>query len=374
MTDQATLNARRDPLETQIQHPNDRNRELVRCAVLAANSHNTQPWLFDVSQDRITIRPDDRRRCPIVDPDDHHLHVSLGCAAENIVIAATGFGLVAAPRIASDGSFIEIDLHEETIEASPLIDAIPLRQSTRIKFDGTPLTDAERAGLRDAATGPGVGFHLIEEPEEKAALLEMVVAGNADQMANPAFVKELLEWIRCSTRKAETERDGLFGRCLGNPGLPEWMGQVISPVVFRVGPECAKLREQIDSASALAVFVSAHDTPKNWVETGRAFQRFALAATSLGLLHAHINQAIEVPAQREHVARLLRSKDERPSLVLRIGRGQRLPNSYRRDVDAVMTQNKKGHEHNGFQPEKSSLPDPAGFHPARDRIFAETFG
>ena len=46
--------------------------EVVRYATLAANSHNTQPWRFMVEEKRITIAPDFSRRCPAVDPDDHH--------------------------------------------------------------------------------------------------------------------------------------------------------------------------------------------------------------------------------------------------------------------------------------------------------------
>ena len=57
--------------------------ELVRFATLAANSHDTQPWKFSIKDSSISIAPDYARRCPIVDPDDHHLFVSLGCATEN---------------------------------------------------------------------------------------------------------------------------------------------------------------------------------------------------------------------------------------------------------------------------------------------------
>jgi hypothetical protein len=46
--------------------------ELVRYATLAASSHNTQPWYFQVLPDRIRILPDFARRCPAVDHDDHH--------------------------------------------------------------------------------------------------------------------------------------------------------------------------------------------------------------------------------------------------------------------------------------------------------------
>ncbi len=66
--------------------------DFIRYATLAANSHNTQPWKFRVGQDRIEILPDLARRTPAVDPDDHHLFASLGCAAENLALAAGARG------------------------------------------------------------------------------------------------------------------------------------------------------------------------------------------------------------------------------------------------------------------------------------------
>ena len=65
----------------------------MRAATLAANSHNTQPWIFTAAANAITIAPDFGRRCPAVDPDDHHLFASLGCATENLVHAAAAIGL-----------------------------------------------------------------------------------------------------------------------------------------------------------------------------------------------------------------------------------------------------------------------------------------
>jgi hypothetical protein len=61
--------------------------DLIRYATLAANSHNTQPWRFKISDVGIEILPDMARQIAIVDPDNHHLFASLGCAAENLAIA-----------------------------------------------------------------------------------------------------------------------------------------------------------------------------------------------------------------------------------------------------------------------------------------------
>ena len=69
------------------------SQELVRYATLAPSSHNTQCWKFALDGQSVIILPDLSRRCPVVDPDDHHLCVSLGCAAENLVQAGLAPGL-----------------------------------------------------------------------------------------------------------------------------------------------------------------------------------------------------------------------------------------------------------------------------------------
>src|SRR5450631_4023937 len=119
-------------------------RELIRYATLAANSHNTQPWKFKSEQRCITIAPDFARRCPAVDPDDHHLFVSLGCAAENAHHAAHAHGLEAS--IVSDPSRtddLRVVLEPTTAVRTKLFEAITDRQCTRAPFDGAALTAAD---------------------------------------------------------------------------------------------------------------------------------------------------------------------------------------------------------------------------------------
>lgn len=77
-------------------------RELVRYATLAPSSHNTQCWKFALAERAVSIFPDYARRCPVVDPDDHHLFVSLGCAAENLVQAAPAMGLHCEPALVAE--------------------------------------------------------------------------------------------------------------------------------------------------------------------------------------------------------------------------------------------------------------------------------
>jgi hypothetical protein len=70
------------------------SQELVRYATLAPSSHNTQCWKFALNDNgrSITILPGLARRCPVVDPDEHHIFVTLGCATENMIQAALAHG------------------------------------------------------------------------------------------------------------------------------------------------------------------------------------------------------------------------------------------------------------------------------------------
>ncbi len=98
-------------------------RELVRFATLAANSHNTQPWKFALSDNRIAIAPDLARRCPAVDPDNHHVFASLGCATENIERVAAAMGLKAHPSFVDDQ--VQILFESMVADHSVLLD-IPM--------------------------------------------------------------------------------------------------------------------------------------------------------------------------------------------------------------------------------------------------------
>ena len=172
------------------------SKELVRCATLAPSSHNTQCWKVAVVDNAITILPDLSRRTPAVDPDDHHLFVSLGCAAENLVQAALAHGLAGEVRFDAASDAVRVTLAPTPARASPLFKAIHERQCTRGDYDGKPLLNEELRLLESAATADGVRVLLLTERSAMAQVLDHVVRGNTAQLADPAFVKELKAWIR----------------------------------------------------------------------------------------------------------------------------------------------------------------------------------
>ena len=311
-------------------------RELVRYATLAANSHNTQPWQFRLSDRTILVLPDPRRRLPTVDPDDHHMFASLGCAVENIVQAARAFGLRAVPSYDPVARGIRVDLDAAPPERTDLFDAVTRRQSTRADYDGRSVPPQHLRLLEAAGNGDGVRMLLFTERQQREEILSYLVAGNSAQMDDVAFREELVSWIRFSYDDALSTKDGLFSKCSGNPVLPGWIGRLIFSQLFRKDAENRKYESQLRSSAGVAVFVSDKNEPAYWAEAGRCCQRFALQATALQLRHAFVNQPVEVPAVRRQFGTYLGIGDRRPDLVMRFGYGPELPKSLRRPVEQVI--------------------------------------
>jgi len=311
-----------------------RDRELIRFATLAANSHNTQPWVFSTSRSEITIGPDFDRRCPAVDPDDHHLFASLGCAVENLVHAAAALGVRATPTLIGDR--LVAALEPAPPMRSPLFDAIPLRQSSRAEYDGKPVPADSIRLLVGAGREPGVSLIILTDRGRISNVADYVLQGNSAQMRDAAFMQELKSWLRFSETDAVATMDGLFSRTSGNPALPAWLARPLLRLLFTEQRENAKYRDHIESSAGIAVFVSDADDRTHWVAAGRACQRFGLQATALGLKYAFINQPVEVPALRYQFASYLGVAGRRADIVLRFGVGPALPKSLRRPPDQVM--------------------------------------
>ena len=312
-------------------------RELVRYATLAPSSHNTQCWKFGLGDQSVSILPDYQRRCPIVDPDDHHLFVSLGCAAENLAQAASAMGF-RCDTVFNTGTneSLDIALVRATAVRTPLFEAIPRRQSTRSEFDGKPLANDELRRLETAGSGNGVRIHLLTNKQAMENVLDFVVQGNTAQMRDPAFVRELKHWLRFNGGQATKQGDGLFSGSSGNPTAPSWLGGLMFDWFFTETAENDKYARHVRTSAGIAVFVSELEDKHHWIAAGRAFQRFALQATAMDVRTAHLNQPVEVASLRPQFAQSIGMSSGRPDLVIRFGRGPEMPRSLRRPLDAVI--------------------------------------
>src|SRR6202162_3824216 len=77
-----------EPWQDWRTNSNDGPLVLVRAAILAASPHNTQPWLFKVTSSSIELYVDTMRHVGGLDPYRSEEHIGIGCALENLILAA----------------------------------------------------------------------------------------------------------------------------------------------------------------------------------------------------------------------------------------------------------------------------------------------
>jgi hypothetical protein len=320
---------------TQEDAMSQQTLEMVRYATLAANGHNTQPWKFAVRQDAIEIHPDYSRHLPVVDPDNRELWISLGCALENLLLAARAAGYAPAVAYPDTDEVIGVQLMADAPQAGPLFDAIPLRQTTRSVYDGHPIPAADLDTVQSLPLEPGVSLRFLTAPAEMDTALEYVNAGNLRQYADHAFVDELISWLRFNKKEAMSTLDGLYSRCSGNPAVPRWLGQMFvagTNPQQQADADAAKLR----SSAGAVVIGSDTDDKAAWVRAGQVYERLALQMTVLNVKSALLNQPIEVAELRGQFQSAIGLDASRPQLLMRFGYAADLPRSLRRPVEQVL--------------------------------------
>ena len=311
-------------------------REIIRYATLAPSGHNTQPWKFAVSGNTIRILPDFSRRLPAVDPNDRELWISLGCALENLILAADWSGYrteVTYPVPGADCIAVHLTPSQGGT-ASLLFDAIPHRQNNRSLYEGrpVPLPDLKRV---EAVTSVGVSTQVFTDTVHKEAIIEYIKAGDRTQFGDPAFVTELVSWIRFNQPEALHSLDGLYTRATGNPDVPRWLGREFLTSAS-AGQQSDTDAKKARSSAGFIVLAAASDDKPHWIETGRLYERLALTLTASGIQMAFLNQPAEVPALRSQFQSYLDLGTALPQLLLRFGYAPALPHSLRRPVEQVL--------------------------------------
>lgn len=311
--------------------------ELVRYATLAANGHNTQPWQFAIQENSIEIRPDASRRLAVVDPDERELWISLGCALENLRLAAQAAGYLPEITYPDRTDFIRVDLAPDRPQPSVLFDAIPRRQNTRCVYDGQAVATATLDQLRALPLEPGVSMRLITDRSGMETALEYVNQGNLAQYADARFVSELVQWLRFNKREVLASLDGLSTRSSGNPEVPRWLGQF-----FVTGTKPQQQAdadaEKMRSSPGAIVFASSAEDKTAWVRIGQVYERLALQMTALEIKSALLNQPIEVAGLRAQFQQAMGLGTAQPQMLLRFGYADAMPRSLRRPVDQVLVQ------------------------------------
>ncbi len=240
-------------------------KELIDYATKAPSGHNSQPWKFTIEENTIAIHPDFSCALPVVDPDYRELFISLGCAAQNICIAAAHFAYQCHWQIKQNpqgGHTIVTTFNENhSIAKERLFAFIDKRQTNRSTYTGKSVDNKIVAELQTIADDNHIGIYAFQNGEAhfqtlKAAILE----GNAIQMNDAEFKKELLAWIRFNQREVNKLQNGLTYKVMGAPPMPKFIGKAIVKSFLTPEKQNRSDTEKINSSSHFVLLTTKNNT------------------------------------------------------------------------------------------------------------------
>ena len=276
---------------------------LVRAAILAANPHNSQPWLFRVHDNIIEVFADTGRNIGAIDPYRREMYMGLGCALENLVLAAEPNGYAAdvalLPDQANPAHVARVTLSAATARESALFDAIPLRHTDRGPYD-TARTVAPEVLGRLAGLGPDlpqVSVLWFTTDPDRRRVGELIVAATEAIVKDNQQSSDSAKWFRSSWREIQQSRDGTTLDAQSLSPFINVMAKILPPL-SREQSDQAWLRTTRDrhvaTAAAFGLIIVPDANDNAWrIRGGRLWQRMHLWATTQGLSMHPLNQIPE---------------------------------------------------------------------------------
>lgn len=325
---------------------------IAQCGTLAPSAHNTQPWKFRLLGDRIEVYADTARHLGSADAERRMMQISIGCAIENMRVAARRLGyqaqlqgLDADARFAQDGYCATLGLQRVDDGSShPWFDAIFERQTTRTAFEPLLAPPADFiAALAQGEDGlPGIGLKWFAADVERARMSRLATSTVRLYLDGDARHRDGMRWFRSTRREWSARGDGI---ALFNSDAPllvkqyvEWFAtpeQLLSEN-FQQGEIDAT--DKVAPATPLWGLVYADQTsPNSRLRAGQMAERVYLEAAARGYAVQPLCYPTETPEGQFRLRTLAAlSSEAEPLFVFRVGRSDFRAKSTRRELRDVL--------------------------------------
>ncbi|GLS28441.1 Acg family FMN-binding oxidoreductase [Neomesorhizobium albiziae] len=335
--------------------------KLVYSAILASNAHNSQPWRFRLAGDTITISADAERHIGSFDPFRREMHLSIGCALENLHQAAHAQGLEVRMELppgmmalgalpASPAAIVRLGKGKQ--DETELFRAIPHRHTHRGRYCLDRHVPDELLAEFYAAVpeNPSIRLFLFAG-SDKEGLANLIVSATKAIVEDRQMSRDNARWFRFAQDAVEQKRDGLTLDANVTAPLQNFAAKIFPPSPESADRHWLQDTEKIQLGTAPLLGMIAvrdlYDRPTA-LQAGRLWQRLHLLLTARGLAGQPLNQPVErvdrereldLPHQMaEALAQFTRDAAWLPTFIFRVGYAARPPSvSPRRPVESVVT-------------------------------------
>jgi hypothetical protein len=290
---------------------NDVPLALVRAAILAASPHNTQPWLFKITDSSIELHIDTQRNVGALDPYLREEHIGMGCALENLMLAAPANGYAAAaallpgklgptPAEPKPQLLARVNLASGKREENELYNAIPRRHTNRGPYDprkaiSPDFVDALKHLAGDYAD---VKLFLFTAEADRKKIAEISSVANTEIYSDPDVQHGSERWIRTKWSSVQKYRDGLTIDAFGLPPIATAIAKMMSVRMLRWAASRSTDNgySNLMLSAPLIGFIAVRDryAQEQCLQAGRLWQRAHLFAVAHGLAARPCNEAVEM--------------------------------------------------------------------------------
>lgn len=276
---------------------------LVSAAILAANPHNSQPWRFRVSDTQIDLFADRARNLGTIDPFLREMHIGLGAALENLLLAAAVHGYSARLALlpdAADPTFVaSVALSPGQPAGNALAEAIPKRHTNRSPYNlARPVAIEVFEQLKALGSDlADVTVFWFTTPEQRKQMGDLIVQATEALVADEQQSIDSHAWYRETWEELQAERSGITidAQSLSTPLT---LASKIMPPISRQQGDAFFLANTRDVYTATATaygILAARDSIDNGQRLlgGRLWQRMHLWGAANDLAMQPLNQPAE---------------------------------------------------------------------------------
>lgn len=329
----------------------DFRKRALSFALLAPNPHNRQPWLVKLKGDNaLTLYCDLERRLPATDPYDRQITIGCGAFLDLLSMAAAEEGYSTDIQLFPDGEdmatldkrpIAHVTFTPQSATPDLLFRQILNRRTNREAYAPTPVPAEALAALKSATAVFGVDAEMIGDTNEADWLRDLTWRAHEAEMKAPAPHQESVDLMRIGPKEVAANPDGIVmegamistGKLLGILNR-ETLADPNS-TAFQQGLDMFK--ERAYSARAFGWLVNEDNNRSDQINAGRAYVRFNLKATELGLAIHPWSQALQEYPEMAQIYEELHArigKGRRVQMLARIGYAKPVIQAPRRGLNA----------------------------------------
>ena len=266
---------------------------IIRAGIRAPSGDNVQPWRFVVSGNSINIFDIPERDTSLYNCSQNTSHIAHGAAIENMVIAAGVFGyniiVKYFPEQTDQSLVATLILSPSKKVYDSLYEAIIKRCTNRKAYRQQKLDVKLCQAILSCNTDhPSSKIILFEDPQQIKKLASAQSANEQIVLENQRLHSFLFHHIRWSEKEEKTKKDGMYIKTLELPPPQKAIFRLYSywPIAkffnfIGLSKVVAKENARIfASSAALGAIAMKSDSPLDYVEAGRVFQRIWLTVTA----------------------------------------------------------------------------------------------